>query len=74
MPVKIFCVEGNERIGGLESEIKKWQKSLGSKASVTHTSTAMTEHLDLREVIDNFVLVTFRFCCKSDVSPLTRPA
>ena len=46
MPVKIFCVEGNERIGGLESEINKWQKSLGSKASVTHTSTAMTEHND----------------------------
>ena len=44
MPVKIFCVEGNELIGGLESEINKWQKSLGSKASVTHTSTAMTEH------------------------------
>ena len=34
MPVKIFCVEGNELIGGLESEINKWQKSLGSKASV----------------------------------------
>jgi hypothetical protein len=46
MPVKIFCVEGNELIGGLESEINKWQKSLGSKASVTHTSTAMTEHND----------------------------
>jgi len=44
--VKIFCVEGNELIGGLESEINKCQKSLGSKASVTHTSTAMTEHND----------------------------
>ena len=39
MPVKIFCVEGNELIGGLESEINKWQKR-------THTSTAMTEHND----------------------------
>jgi hypothetical protein len=39
-------VEGNELIGGLESEINKWQKSLGSKASVTHTFTAMTEHND----------------------------
>jgi hypothetical protein len=39
-------VEGNEPIGGLDSEINKWQKSLGSKASVTHTSTAMTEHND----------------------------
>ena len=36
MPVKIFCVEGNERIGELESEINKWQKSLGSKASVNY--------------------------------------
>ena len=44
MPVKIFCVQGTELINGLESEINKWQKSLGSKASVTHTSTAMTEH------------------------------
>jgi|ERR1035437_3448144 hypothetical protein len=33
-------------IGGLESEINNWQNSLGSKASVTHTSTAMTEHKD----------------------------
>ena len=46
MPVKIFCVEGNELIGGLESEINKWQKSLGTRASVTHTSIAMTEHND----------------------------
>jgi hypothetical protein len=37
MPVKIFYVQGNKLIGGLESEINKWQKSLGSKASVTHT-------------------------------------
>ncbi len=44
MPVRIFYVEGNKLIDGLESEINKWQKSLGSKASVTHTSTAMTEH------------------------------
>jgi hypothetical protein len=41
-----ILLEGNERIGGLESEINNWQKSLGSKASVTHTSTAMTEHND----------------------------
>ena len=46
MPVKIFCVQGNKPIGGLESEINEWQKSLGSKASVTHTTTAMTEHED----------------------------
>ena len=47
MPVKIFCVEGNELIGGdAELEINKWQKSLGFKASVTYTSTAMTEHND----------------------------
>jgi len=49
MPVRIFYVEGNKLIGELESEINKWQKSLGSKASVTHTSTAMTEHKDEAE-------------------------
>jgi hypothetical protein len=49
MPVKIFYVQGNKLIGGLESEINKWQQSLGSKASVTHTSTAMTEHKDEAE-------------------------
>jgi hypothetical protein len=49
MPVRIFYVEGDKLIGGLESEINKWQKSLGSKASVTHTSTAMTEHEDSAE-------------------------
>ena len=49
MPVKIFYVQGNKLIEGLESEINKWQKSLGSKASVTHTSTAMTEHKDNTE-------------------------
>jgi hypothetical protein len=42
-------VQGNKLIGGLESEINKWQKSLGGKASVTHTSTAMTEHKDEAE-------------------------
>src|SRR5580692_7332518 len=36
MPVKIFCVEGNELIGGLESEINKWQKSLGSHCRSGH--------------------------------------
>ena len=49
MPVKIFYVQGNKLIGGLESEINKWQKSLGSKTSVTHISTAMTEHKDEAE-------------------------
>src|SRR6202165_1277377 len=46
MPVKIFVVQGDTLIGGLESEINKWQQSRGSKASVTHISTAMTEHQD----------------------------
>ena len=46
MPVKIFYVQDNKLIDGLEPEINKWQKSLGSKASVTHTTTAMTEHKD----------------------------
>jgi len=49
MPVRIFCVQSNKLIDGLESEINKWQKSLGSKVSVTHTSTAMTEHKDEAE-------------------------
>ena len=44
MPVRIFCVQGHTLIGGLESEINNWQKSIGSKASVTHLSTAMTEY------------------------------
>ena len=46
MPVRIFCVQGDQLISGLESEINNWQKSIGSKASVTHLSTAMTEHKD----------------------------
>jgi hypothetical protein len=46
MPIKIFVVQGDKSIGGLESEINKWQQSLGSKASVTQISTAMTEHQD----------------------------
>jgi len=49
MPVKIFVVQGDKSIGELESDINKWQESLGSKASVTHTSTAMTEHEDEAE-------------------------
>ena len=49
MPVKLFVVQGDALIGGLESQINKWQQSLGSKASVTHTSTAMTEHEDEAE-------------------------
>jgi uncharacterized membrane protein YfbV (UPF0208 family) len=44
MPVKIFVVQGDKSIAGVESEINKWQQSLGSKASVTHVSAAMTEH------------------------------
>jgi hypothetical protein len=39
-------VQGHTLIGGLESEINNWQKSIGSKASVTHLSTAMTEYKD----------------------------
>jgi hypothetical protein len=46
MPVKLFVVQGDKPISELESQINKWQESLGSKASVTHTSTAMTEHAD----------------------------
>jgi hypothetical protein len=46
MPVRIFYVEGNKQIGGLEAEINKWQESLGPKASVTHISTDMTDHKD----------------------------
>ena len=49
MPVRIFYAQGNKLIDELESEINKWQKSLGAKAPVTHTSTAMTEHKDEAE-------------------------
>jgi hypothetical protein len=49
MPVRIFCVQGDKLISGLESEINNWQKRIGSKASVTHLSTAMTEHKDEAE-------------------------
>ena len=49
MPVRIFCVQDNKLIGGLELEINNWQKSISSKASVTHISTAMTEHKDEAE-------------------------
>jgi hypothetical protein len=58
MPVRIFYVQGNKNIGGLEAEINKWQESLGSKASVTHTSTAMTEHKDEVNGRETRVLVT----------------
>lgn len=58
MPVKIFYVQGNKNIVGLEPEINKWQESLGSKASVTHTSTAMTEHKDEVNGWETRVLVT----------------
>jgi hypothetical protein len=46
MPVKMFYVQGNRQIMGLEAEINKWQESLDRKASVTHTSIAATEHED----------------------------
>jgi len=49
MPVRIFCVQDNKLIGGLETEINNWQESISSKASVTHISTAMTEHKDETE-------------------------
>jgi hypothetical protein len=58
MPVRIFYVQGNKNIGGLEAEINKWQESLGTKASVTHTSTAMTEHKDEVNGYETRVLVT----------------
>jgi hypothetical protein len=51
-------VQGNKNIGGLEAEINKWQESLGTKASVTHTSTAMTEHKDEVNGYETRVLVT----------------
>ena len=38
MSVKIFVVQGDEASGRLESEVNKWQQSLGPKASVTHAS------------------------------------
>ena len=31
MPVRIFCVQGDKLISGLESEINNWQKSIGSR-------------------------------------------
>jgi hypothetical protein len=46
MPVKIFYVQGNKNIIGVEAAINKWQEDLGHKASVTHLSTATTEHKD----------------------------
>jgi hypothetical protein len=49
MPARIFIVQGDKAIAVLESEINKWQESLGSRASVTHTSTAMTERKDEEE-------------------------
>ena len=58
VPVRIFYVEGNKLIGELELEINKWQKNLGSKASVTHTSTAMTEHKDEAERCQTRLAVT----------------
>jgi hypothetical protein len=58
MPVKIFYVQGNKLIDGLESEINKWQKSLGAKTSVTHLSTAMTQHEDTPGKWDTRMTVT----------------
>jgi hypothetical protein len=46
MPVRIFYLQDNKSIGELEREINNWQISLGPKATVTHISTAMTEHED----------------------------
>ncbi|TYL90110.1 hypothetical protein FXB40_33125 [Bradyrhizobium rifense] len=46
MPVKIFYVQGNKNIIGVEAVINDWQKEVGSKASITHLSTAATEHKD----------------------------
>ncbi len=46
MPIRIFVVQGDKPISTLEPEINEWQQSLGPKASVTHISTAMTEHGD----------------------------
>ena len=61
MPVRIFCVQGDKLISGLESEINYWQKSIGSKASVTHLSTAMTEHKDEVEGWQARLAVTIRY-------------
>ena len=61
MPVKIFYAQGNKNIGGLEAEINKWQESLGPRASVTHTSTAMAEHRDDVNGGETRVIVTIWF-------------
>ena len=61
MPVRIFCVQGHKLIGELESEINNWQKSISSKASVTHISTAMTEHKDDVEGWQTRLAVTIRY-------------
>jgi hypothetical protein len=58
MPVKIFYAQGSKNIGGLEAEINKWQESLGPRASVTHTSTAMAEHKDDVNGLETRVIVT----------------
>jgi hypothetical protein len=58
MPVKMFYVQGNKNIVGLEAEINKWQQGLGSKASITHTSTAMTEHEDTANGWETRLIVT----------------
>jgi hypothetical protein len=58
MPVRIFYVQGNKQIGELETEINKWQTSLGSKATVTHISTAMTEHEDAADGWQTRMMVT----------------
>jgi hypothetical protein len=42
----MFYVQGNKNIVGLEAEINKWQESLDRKASVTHISSATSEHKD----------------------------
>jgi hypothetical protein len=58
MPIKIFYAQGNKNIAGLEAEINKWQESLGPRASVTHTSTAMAEHKDDVNGRETRVIVT----------------
>lgn len=57
MPVRICYVQGNKQIGELETEINKWQNSLSSKATVTHISTAMTEHEEVADTNDSNDLV-----------------
>ena len=56
MPVKIFLAQGNKDIVGLEAEINKWQEGLDKKASVTHISTAATEHKEITGLETQLIL------------------